>query len=32
MIEGMMKCGMKCSEAEANLKTRRTAFNKALPE
>ena len=32
MIDGMMKCGMKCSEAEANLKTRKTAFNKALRE
>ena len=32
MVEGMMKCGMKASEAEANLKTRKTAFNKALRE
>ena len=29
MIEGMIKCGMKSSDAEANLKTRKTAFNKA---
>jgi hypothetical protein len=32
MINGMMKCGIKCSQAEANIKTRRTAFNKALRE
>ncbi len=30
MVEGMMKCGMKAIEAEANLKTRKTSFNKAL--
>ena len=32
MIEGMIKCGMRSSEAEANLKTRKTAFNKAIRE
>ena len=30
MIEGMMKCGMQYPDAEANIKSRRTAYTKAL--
>ncbi len=29
MVESMIKCGMRYSEAEANIKARKTAFNNA---
>ena len=32
MAEGMKKCGMRYSKAEANIKTRKTAFNKVACE
>jgi hypothetical protein len=32
MVDGMMKCGMRCSEAEAYKKTKRTAYNKVVFE
>ena len=32
MVEGMMTCGMRFNEAEANLKTRKTAYNRAVRE
>ena len=32
MVEGMMTCGMRFNEAEANIKTRKTAYNRAVRE
>ena len=32
MVEGMMTCGMRFNEAEANIKTRKTAYNRAMRE
>jgi hypothetical protein len=32
MVEGMMACGMHFNEAEANIKTRKTAYNRAIRE